>query len=136
MRIKFSSDAWIFNVFLIFIDSLNNEHENHFLQYWLVLASYSSVCYSWDFSLRQHGPFNLDTKLRWVLWLRKLTSSIKAEFLQIALVLRIGTWKNICYNGGKKWYFLSLFWTWNFFYSAELFDCGFNFKFCMDILYL
>ena len=48
--------------------------------------------------------------IRWLPRLRKLKSSKKVESLQVALALRVASWKNIVfYDGGKKRRFFIIF---------------------------
>ena len=67
---------------------------------------------------------------RWLLGLRKLRSSKKIGISQVILVLQIVSWKSVIfYCSGKKRCFFPSFRHEIIFYSAELFDCAFNFKF-------
>ena len=49
-------------------------------------------------------------KLRWLSWFRKLRSSKKIDILQVALVLRVASWKALFFfHGGKKRCFSLIF---------------------------
>ena len=70
--------------------------------------------------------------LRGLLVFRKLSSSKKVEILQVLLVLRVISWKNIFFMEERNSVFVLIF-TELIFCYAELFECAFNFKFCWNI---
>ena len=47
--------------------------------------------------------------LRWLLGFKKLKSTKKVEILLVALVLRVASWKNFFFHGGKRWLFFLIF---------------------------
>ena len=68
--------------------------------------------------------------LRWLLGLRKLRSSKKAEILQVVLVLRVASFFIM---GKRNGVFFPYFRYEIIFYWVELFECPFNFKFCQNV---
>ena len=71
---------------------------------------------------------SLPYHLRSLLGLRKLRSSKKVEILQVLLVLRDASWKNIFYHGANKRRFFPHFHYEIIFCCAELFEYTFNVK--------
>ena len=70
--------------------------------------------------------------LRWLLGFRKLRYSKRFDSLQVVLVLRVASWKNI-FSWRKKAAFFPYFHPEIIFCCAELFKCAFNFKLCLNI---
>ena len=47
--------------------------------------------------------------LRWLLGFKKSKSTKKVVILLVDLVLRVASWKNIFFHGGKRWRFFLIF---------------------------
>ena len=68
-------------------------------------------------------------KLRWLSWFRKLRSSKKIDILQVALVLRVASWKSIIlFSWREETVFFPYFLYEVIFCYAELFKCAFYFQ--------
>ena len=98
-------------------------------------CGFESCCCAcaYDFTLFKYiKTYCFVNKLRWLLGLRKLTSSRETEILQIRLILWVTKWKKISLYYGQKKYLIFFIFTNEFiFYSTELFVCTVNFKACV-----